>query len=217
MFIRKYESADEEALADVCYATGYMGETLLERGVFDDRLLFTKLFCRYYPRYEPHNCFVLVDSSSGKIAGYVIGSLDTRRQARRFALKMGYLIAIRAVFLTSWRYPESWRSILAMLRYAVSEKKVRYLLRDYPAHLHINILPEYQSLGMGSQLLQAFENWAVLRGAVGIHLKTTSRNVKALAFYERKGYSVISENDVPMWPGEDSKGLLLGKRLTAKQ
>ena len=109
--IRKYESADEEGVATVCYETGYMGDTLRGTGKFNDEVLFTNLFCRYYLRYEPSNCFVLVDDSCGRIAGYVIGSLDTPAQLRRLAIRSGLPIVLRAVFLTSWKHPESIREI----------------------------------------------------------------------------------------------------------
>lgn len=211
--IRKYESTDEAGVATVCYKTGFMGDTLHGAGRFNDEVLFTSLFCRYYLRYEPHNCFVLVDNSTNRIAGYVIGSLDTRAQVRRLVLRMGLPIILRAMFYTSWKYPESIRAIFTMIRATVSGKRTGYLVQDLPAHLHINILPEYQGLGMGSQLLDAFEDQTLSCGVVGIHLRTTSRNIKALSFYEKKQYRKISENSASMWPDEESSTLLLGKKL----
>ncbi len=58
----------------------------------------------------------------------------------------------------------------------------------YPAHLHVNIAPEFRSRGVGSQLIERFAHDAQAAGSSGMHVVTgsASRNVE---FYRRNGFT----------------------------
>lgn len=66
------------------------------------------------------------------------------------------------------------------------------LTMRYPAHLHINLDPEWRSRGIGARLIQAFAAKAAIRRAPGLHIVTgaTSRNV---SFYQRCGFVALRE------------------------
>jgi GNAT superfamily N-acetyltransferase len=63
-------------------------------------------------------------------------------------------------------------------------------LETYPAHLHIDILPEYQRKGHGTTLINAFLEAVRSQGAIGVHLDMVQHNTKARAFYESIGFQV---------------------------
>lgn len=70
-------------------------------------------------------------------------------------------------------------------------------LKEYPAHLHIDILPEYQRQGLGRKLMEAL--WAKLKddGIPGVHLIMWSKNYEAKKFYLRIGFKpwpVVMDN-----------------------
>lgn len=67
------------------------------------------------------------------------------------------------------------------------------LLASYPAHLHIDILPEYQGQGWGRKLVEAWCEIVKGEGAVGAHLDMVKDNVGARKFYERLGFEVCGE------------------------
>lgn len=67
------------------------------------------------------------------------------------------------------------------------------LLRDYPAHLHIDILPEFHGQGIGTRLMNTFEDHLLENGVTGVHLYTSSLNRKAVPFYKKMGYAVLEE------------------------
>ncbi len=202
IIVRRCSKEDEAGILKVCYKTGYMGEDLTGIDVFNDITLFGYIFCLYYVRHEPHNCFVAVDSRSNEIVGYIIGTSDTCRQNRSFVLKQGWRIILRIILCTMWKYPESLKAIYYVLRNAELDKNRKMLYNEFPAHLHINILPEYQRSGIGGKLIDAFEN-QVSKTSKGIHLKTSNKNIKAVPFYIKKGYTIHSQKEDKLWKGSN--------------
>lgn len=212
--VRLLEPADEPAIVEICYRTGYMGEDLTGSGRFNDRRLFGLLFALYYVRYESKTCFVSIENGTGDVAGYILGAADSMLQQRRFSLLMIWRIAARALLCSSWRYPESFKTLLHFNRTQRRMPPLRDIFEDYPAHLHINIAPEYQKQGMGSALIERFEKAMCASGARGVHLITSARNTKALPFYKRHGYAVIRELSPGLWPdAPEVKGLVFAKLL----
>ena len=61
----------------------------------------------------------------------------------------------------------------------------------YPAHLHIDLLPELQGQGFGRRLIDTLVAALRERGVRGLHLAADVRNTSAAAFYERTGFSRI--------------------------
>jgi GNAT superfamily N-acetyltransferase len=61
----------------------------------------------------------------------------------------------------------------------------------YPAHLHVNLAPQFRNRGLGGALIAAFAADAVRAGAPGMHVVTgaNSRNVR---FYEKNGFRDVA-------------------------
>ena len=80
----------------------------------------------------------------------------------------------------------------------------------YPAHLHINLDPEWRSQGIGARLIDAFVQQAARAGAAGMHVVTAgaARNV---GFYRRCRFVPLRE---AQWNGNTV--LLLGRDLVAE-
>lgn len=214
ILIRKCNISDEKDIMDICYKTGYLGEDMTELGLFNDKLLFGYFFCLYYPRYEPKNGFVAVDTDKGKAVGYVLGTCDTLKQRKRFLLKLGWKILMRIFLVTIWNYPETIRSIFQLAGNIGIERGLGQIYKEYPAHLHINILPEYQRTGIGEKLLNAFEN-NIRHCASGVHLITTGENVKAIPFYHKNGYSIMGQYSLNIWGSIGHiTGIVFAKNLT---
>jgi GNAT superfamily N-acetyltransferase len=61
------------------------------------------------------------------------------------------------------------------------------LCRQFPAHLHINLVPAFRSHGIGARLIEAFAEYATRQGAVGMHI-VTGAGMRNVRFYERCGF-----------------------------
>ena len=58
---------------------------------------------------------------------------------------------------------------------------------DYPAHLHVNLAPQFRNRGIGAVLIEAFAADAQRAGAKGMHV-VTSADARNVRFYERVGF-----------------------------
>lgn len=212
--IRPCHKNDEADIVNVCYRTGFMGEDLTGSGRFNDVKLFGYLFCLYYPRYEPQNCFVAEDDSSHRVIGYILGTSNTSKQRIAFVLRMGGRIAFRLLFCTIWRYPESFAAVMHIVRNADLRTETKDFDQTFPAHLHINILPDYQRFGLGKRLLSAFETEMTARAVSSIHLRTSNKNYKAFPFYLKNDYVIIHRGKGSVWAGvPDYQHIIFGKKL----
>ena len=62
---------------------------------------------------------------------------------------------------------------------------------DYPAHLHIDLLPEFQHMGLGRKLMDALCEDLSSKGVKGIVLTVWIRNDNARRFYEKYGFTLL--------------------------
>lgn len=172
MKIRKYKSSDFEATKYIC-VHDMIGKNC------DDLLKYVEvMFCRYYLEKEPENCFVAVDENDKPI-GYVYGAADYDTYQNNFT---DYIKRVAEI------------SNRTFLKDALTEMFDHAIYKDkYPAHLHIDILPEYQSKGVGSKLITAFCDDLKERGINGVMLIVGSDNTGARRFYERNGFTLLQD------------------------
>jgi ribosomal protein S18 acetylase RimI-like enzyme len=212
--IRKCIRKDEDSIIDICYDTGFMGENLKNKNIFNDKKLFGYLFCFYYFKYEINNCFVAEDALNNKLIGYIIGTLDTKKQEKLFAIKMYWRICLRVLTYTWWKHPETIKSIIYYAKNIEKNNNSNNIMTKYPAHFHINIVSQNQKSGIGSSLLKEFEKHTLENNVYAIHLETTNMNIKAVSFYLKNGYEILSKQNSNLWKGIDNcKIIVFGKRI----
>jgi ribosomal protein S18 acetylase RimI-like enzyme len=215
--IRPYQTSDENAIIEITYKTGYMGEDLTGRRYCDDVRLWFMIFIFYYVHSEPEHFFVAVDTESNSVVGFICGTPDTLTQEVMFRKKMVPRIFMRLIGYTIWRYPRSFMTIWGMYRHhteSTFDAEIKPIITQYPAHLHINMLPKFQGQGMGTKLIKRFETHMKGLGTKGIHLGTTNKNFKAVPFYYKMGFELLHEsNIVPHAEYDDLRELIFAKKL----
>jgi ribosomal protein S18 acetylase RimI-like enzyme len=183
--IRPYRPGDRAAVYDVCVRTAAAGQDARGRYASDE--LMGDLFAGPYLELEPERAFVLEDD--GRVAGYVLGTADTRPFVRRYT--DGWL-----PYLTSRYPPPAAASDAGMLELGLHpERLLRPELEPYPAHLHIDLLPAAQGRGLGRRLMATFLTAVAAAGAPGVHLGMDPANTRARGFYERLGFRPIPADD----------------------
>ncbi|MDQ4137865.1 MAG: GNAT family N-acetyltransferase [Actinomycetota bacterium] len=175
--MRPYRDSDRADVYDVCVRTASAGGDARGRYVSDD--LPGVIWAGPYLELEPDLAFV-VFGGFGRVAGYILGTADTRRFVERY--REEWLPAFAA------RYPVEDDDTRAGHR---PERMLVPEVDDYPAHLHIDLLPELQRQGWGRRLIRRFLEAAAGRGAHGTHLAFDPANTGAAAFYERLGFGPL--------------------------
>ncbi len=175
--IRPYRKADRQQVQNICIATGGV---LAERAEFKDMLL--NAFCNYYIERESENCFVAADEEEA--VGYILCAANCDAWVKCF--EEAYVNKAENEGLK-----EFYKATMATpLKYA----------REYPAHLHIDILPEYQRMGIGFLLMDALIGHLRAAGVRGLMLCVAADNIKGLSFYEKYGFKVLerTSNEIAM-------------------
>jgi len=186
--IRKVEEEDEAALIDICFITG--DPTLKQ--IFHDKQLFGMFWCLYYVWFESENCFVAVDSETNKAIGYIFSTKDTVKQEEQFKIKMTQKIKAKRKEL-KLRTLRS-RIYTYFIINKIHTRKRKTLYRNYPAHLHIDILPQYQRKGIGHRLMQTLEKHLKNNNIIGYHLEVGADNKLGISFYQKYGLDLYSKN-----------------------
>ena len=199
--IRPYQETDLEAVYDVCVRTADAGGDA--RGKYHSDDLMPDLFAGPYVFLEPDLAFVLDDGQ--RAVGYVIGTPDTAAFARAYRAR--WIPRLAGQYQVPPDPPTSQEEEMIALHYQ-PERLVWPGLEEYPAHLHIDMLPPFQGAGHGRALMETFYAAAAQAGAAGVHVTVTTANTRALGFYDRLGFRRLEITE----PGETTV-TYLGRRL----
>jgi len=183
--IRPYRAVDRSAVYDVCVRTAAAGGDA--RGVYSTDDLMPDVFAGPYVDLEPDLAFVVLGENAGageRASGYIIGTADTRRFVER----------VRTAWLPGFagRYSvvtPADRPIVAMGMHP--ERMLIAEVDEYPAHLHIDLLPQVQGRGYGRALVATLVAELRRRGVPGLHLMMDPANLGARAFYDRLGFTEL--------------------------
>ena len=147
---------------------------------------------------QPDLALAVVDPEG--VAGYCLAALDTRA-------------------FEAWEEAEWWpplRDQYPLPDDASPDAEIIRLLhspprapdavvREYPAHLHIDLLARARGHGLGRGLIERQLESLRHHGARGVHLDVALANANAIAFYRHLGFAEVEQH-------EDS--ILMGMRLT---
>ena len=139
------------------------------------RSITTLLFAEYYIKHEVQNCFVLEDA--GKVVGYILCSTDIKRFLKAYRTDIFKAVTSLSVL---WGVA----CLFIPLKYLLLQK-------NYPAHLHIDILNACQSAGYGSELMRTLLNHLKKQKIKGVCLSCNQNNTKALRFYRKFGFTPL--------------------------
>lgn len=166
--IRQYRETDKINFRLICLETANAMNSAEKEKQF-----LTKLFCDYYIEQEPQNCFALVNDDDIAV-GYILCSENMQRYIK--AMKL-YRTDIRKLGLIKYLF--SWGEAVAHFP----------ALKKCQAHMHIDILPEYQHKGYGTNLINTLTTHLASKGINSVMLVVNSDNTNAVKFYYKNGFS----------------------------
>lgn len=185
---RTTDPAEVARLYDICLLTGDSGHDA--SASYQDPRLLGEVYVGAYLALEPDLAFVL-DDGDGPV-GYVLGARDT--------------IAFEADCERAWWPPLRERYPLGSFREGGNDARLvgqiqspgatdPAVVAEYPAHLHVDLLPAAQGGGNGRRLLEALFDALRDRGVPGVHLGVATANTNAIGFYAHIGFTELSGNE----------------------
>jgi ribosomal protein S18 acetylase RimI-like enzyme len=185
MSVRPYRPEDREQVRRICYETGFMGESV--DWFWRDRRSFADMFCGWWIDHQLESA--LVAELNGEVAGYLLGCEDSRLVASEAFILFRQFFG-RACCLRAGTAGVMWRmvgeGILDGIRGTLPPTRVWDL--RWPAHLHIDLLPECRGQGVGAQLVRAWLTSLRERSIPGCHLQTLAENKDSIGFFEAMGF-----------------------------
>jgi len=192
--IRLARSDDQADVYRVCLLTGNAGSDAT--GLYRDNTVVADIYAGPYLALEPELSFV-VETDRG-VEGYVIATADTRRFVERY----------RELWLPGFatRHPrpapasgtESGTALSVADEMTERGYRPEGMLIDevdeFPAHLHINLLPSLQGQGLGRELIRTILAALRERGVTAVHLGVSPSNSAASAFYRRLGFTELASS-----------------------
>ena len=187
MTIRPYDASDRDALYAICLETGASGEDATN--LYLDPRLLGEVYVGPYVEFEPALAFVVEDAEG--VAGYVLGARDTRAFEAR--CEEAWWPPLRA------RYPlEHFPAGSADARLLEVVHRPHPapddVVRGYPSHLHVDLLPRTQGQGYGRALIERLLDALHAAGSPAVHLGVGEANQRAIGFYQRLGFTLLRQS-----------------------
>jgi ribosomal protein S18 acetylase RimI-like enzyme len=183
--VRPYRSEDRAAVRRICFETGYMGDPVAWQ--WADAESFADLFTAWYTDHEPESALVV--ELDGDVVGYLLGCRDSRRMATPQSLLARHIL-LRGLLVRPGTARLMWRGTLDVARSLVTGHVAPTSFDDprWPAHLHVDLLPEARAAGLGRQLVTTWLDRLRADGVAGCHLETWAENDGAVAFFQAMGF-----------------------------
>lgn len=169
--IRQAKQEDIERVKYICIQTADE-KAKTDKATGD---IIANTYSTYYVREEPEGCFVLEDE--GLVVGYIICSTDVKKFKRLFRkVDLKEIKKIKnAAGIENWFIPVPYMIFKSI----------------YPAHLHINLLEDYQGKGYGTELMNTLLSFLREKGVKGVMLLAAESNKGAVRFYKKHGFKIF--------------------------
>lgn len=182
--IRNAGPEDWSAITDICVRTADKGQD--GRRCFSDHEYPGLLWALPYLAVEPEQAFVLTHSTD--VVGYAVGTVDTKVFAQKLEDKWWQPVRERISKARAVTPDDHY--VFGYI--AQPETMPAEIVARYPAHLHVNRLPQAQGHGRGTRLLETLLGSLAAGGATGVYLGVNHLNEPVAAFYRKLGFAEIA-------------------------
>ena len=201
--VRQVRRSDEDAVTEICH------RTFNSDPVFPYPELVGYRWASWYVRHSSDYSFVAVDENDRPV-GYILCAPDTKLFHRGYISEMEPLIKDKLRQLKR-EDPEIWakyrRTFLPPVR-DYGWPFMASVVREYPAHMHIDLLPGFQRGGLGGRMMERLLKKLESAGIRGLHLIVDAANSNAIGYYKHHRFKEIKSLKIR------STGILvLGRRI----
>ncbi len=178
--IRSYQNRDRVIVRQIYGTDEFARPQLMQK--YPRMNLFLADSMSHYYDHEPQSTFVA--EVMGQVVGALLGTLNTEKCEKVFRQHIRPLL-VKRTLLGRYGWPGFLLSILKTHLASPRIDAPRVDLGQYPAHLHIGILPDWRRQGIGTALMSEFERYLEQQNVPGYHLFASSFHPMGVAFYRK--------------------------------
>lgn len=190
ILLRRFDSeeSDEKQMRDLVWDNAFLGEPFdticSAKGFFGDVVL------RPYIKYQPENIHVAIDSASGKLVGYLTGSMGGAQFERaQYEMVKGRVKSLAVSLAMPWNFFDTaTRSFAAHIIFRGESERPAH--PEGGAHWHFQIDKDFRGKGIGTKLLRQFiadvikSDLSLLWGEVMVYPE------KPRGYFEDRGWGI---------------------------
>ena len=195
IIIRLYEPNDHQEVLRISADTAVFGEPV--EAILEDRHIFCDAFTAYYTNFESE--YVWVACVDDQVVGYLTGCVDTISQRRRIIRRSIIPLVGRIIQGKYHLGGKTFNYAKYMALGALRKEYPQVDLKQYPAHLHINVDGAMRGRGLGRRLMTAYLEQISEMGVPGVFLDTTDFNEAACRLYEAIGFKLLDRRQTLVW------------------
>ena len=187
--IRPAIPADLDALYEISLATGHLGGDASH--LYVDAKMMGHIYSAPYLKLSPDLCFVAEDRLG--VAGFAVGALDTAGFEQQ--LEQAWWPELRQLYeepdeadRANWTADQRRGFMIHH-----PERAPESVVAEFPSHLHLNLLPRLQGVGIGRGLLDTWLSRVQAFGSAGVHVASNSTNRRAVTFWMKAGFEPLND------------------------
>jgi len=195
ILLREAIIGDEQQVSQICLQTANSGTDATDLYSYPD--LPALVWATPYLHFDACFCFVIEQDE--QLLGYIVSVPDTEAFKRWQDENWWPIVEKR---LQGFE-PKTEFDQLGLSAIKNEKQSAPSFAKQFPAHLHINLLPEAQGTGFGRKLIEAACKKLASAQVTGVHLGVSKQNTNAIGFYTALGFQEIA----------DDGAIFLGKTL----
>lgn len=184
--IRKATQQDLPYIYEICLKTGFIGKDATP--LFNAPTMLGSYYAAPYIAFDADSCFVATLENIP--CGYILCTKDSA--VFYDWLEKSWLPTIRSFYNNDFK-PKTINEEEMLKTINTTVVSENPLFTEYPAHLHIDLLPEIQGMGFGRKLFETLKEHLKSQNVKGFHLGVSGKNKNAIAFYEKMQLSVLQD------------------------
>ncbi|WP_297586290.1 N-acetyltransferase [Roseibium sp.] len=170
----------------ICLMTGASGKDAT--ALYADPKLIGHIYAA--PYVVLNGCISYVAEDQEGVLGYAVGAPDTRTFER--LLETDWWPRLRPAYPNPTGDRNTWSPDELRARMIHHPQPVpNDIVGDYPAHIHMNLLPRARGKGVGTRLLEAWMETARAENVPAVHAGVGASNQSGLKFWSARGFRSV--------------------------
>jgi len=180
---------DERQMRDLVFNNAFMGRPF--DVICPCKDWFSDVVLGPYIKYQPENVHVAVDKVSGRLVGYLTGSMGGERfEKQQYDLVRKKVVSLAVSLSMPWSFLElTSRQFAAHVIFRGEKERPTH--PQAGAHWHFQVDKEFRGQGVGTKLLQRFASDALNADFDLIWAEVTSYPEKPPEYFEKRGWSIF--------------------------